>query len=201
MNYDRNAVVDYCSTYHQIPNPLYGYFVRGDCANFASQCIHAGGVPMNDSWYFRKSIIIDPMILLPPWGPMIFQMEATYYLLNGNAEYSSAWSVAFDNYEYFGGNDDISYGEVLEFDSKEEMQNAISNDNYNIQPGDLMYMQWGDSPSHATVIDKVNYSENTLKYSAHTMARNESDVIRTFWNASPEGKLYIVRLRDVIIIS
>lgn len=64
-----------------------------------------------------------------------------------------------------------------------------------------MYMQWEDLPSHATVIDKVEYNENTLLYSAHTKARNKSDVIKTFWNDSPEGKLYIVRLRDVMITS
>ncbi len=198
INYDRDAVVNYCNTFHTIPNPLYGYFIRGDCANFASQCVHAGGLPMNDEWYFEKNIIIDlnAIYSLP--------LEVIYtacYLLNENANYSRAWTVAYDNYEYFSGNKNVSFGEVLEFNSKVEMQDAIANGNYNIQAGDLMYMQWEECPSHATIIDDVDYINNTLKYSAHTEPRNKKDVIESFWNSSPNGKLYVVRVKDVIITS
>lgn len=47
------------------------------------------------------------------------------------------------------------------------MQEALKSKKYNIQPGDLMYMQWDEEePHHATVIHTVN--SNTLNYSAHT---------------------------------
>lgn len=32
----------------------------GDCANFISQCLYAGGVPMTSSWYFHKETGLNP---------------------------------------------------------------------------------------------------------------------------------------------
>ncbi|HEY8426421.1 MAG TPA: amidase domain-containing protein [Limnochordales bacterium] len=37
-------------------NPAYKDYtdVGGDCTNFASQVLHAGGLPMDDTWYYRR---------------------------------------------------------------------------------------------------------------------------------------------------
>ena len=40
-------------------NQLYQFFPNGDCMNFVSQCLSAGGLAMNSSWYsYRYSIRI-----------------------------------------------------------------------------------------------------------------------------------------------
>lgn len=59
--YNRTAVKDYVDTYWDDYNPDYVAY-GNDCTNFASQAIHAGGIPMyiqpngsdaNPSWYYN----------------------------------------------------------------------------------------------------------------------------------------------------
>ncbi len=61
-SYSRSAAVNYAVTYALKPNPAYRYFPivndsSGDCANFISQCLHAGGAPMTYnpkySWWYN----------------------------------------------------------------------------------------------------------------------------------------------------
>lgn len=61
VTYNRTAVRDYIDTYWDNYNPDYTSY-SNDCTNFASQAIHAGGVPMyiqsngsdeNPSWYYN----------------------------------------------------------------------------------------------------------------------------------------------------
>ncbi|WP_207670930.1 amidase domain-containing protein [Caloramator sp. E03] len=63
--YSRFDAVRYAYTYGITPNPKYRYFQGhadggGDCTNFISQCLKAGGAPMDYSgtwawWYNNKS--------------------------------------------------------------------------------------------------------------------------------------------------
>lgn len=60
------SAINYAVKYALHPNPAYRYFPlrgnsSGDCANFLSQCLYAGGSPMiynatNPWWYNRKSL-------------------------------------------------------------------------------------------------------------------------------------------------
>ncbi len=57
--YDRLLAVEYAKRWAFDYNPAYYNFskIGGDCTNFVSQCIFAGGVPMNYSiygWYYRS---------------------------------------------------------------------------------------------------------------------------------------------------
>jgi len=58
--YDRTAAVDYARKWAYARNPKYADFshIGGDCTNFISQCLVAGGMPMNFStplgWYFSS---------------------------------------------------------------------------------------------------------------------------------------------------
>lgn len=58
QQYDRQAAVEYAHKWAFGRNPRYADFetMGGDCTNFASQCIHAGGAPMNYrptlGWYY-----------------------------------------------------------------------------------------------------------------------------------------------------
>ena len=79
-----------------------------------------------------------------------------------------------------------------------DMQQKLESGLYQIEPGDLLYMQWEyDYPHHAAIIDGVTSS--TITYSAHTNSRSEDDIISTFWNNNPDGKLYVIHLKEVII--
>jgi hypothetical protein len=58
--YDRSAAVAYAHKWAMKRNPAYYNFsgIGGDCANFASQCLHAGGAAMNYTpiygWYYTS---------------------------------------------------------------------------------------------------------------------------------------------------
>lgn len=69
-NYLREMAVNYAQTYALKPNPAYRYFAlqanntSGDCANFISQCLRAGGAPFsfnprNSWWYKSKNLSGD----------------------------------------------------------------------------------------------------------------------------------------------
>lgn len=60
--YNRELAVAYALRYGKNPNPNYHYFnvygnIGGDCTNFVSQCLHAGGIPKVFSgefpWWYR----------------------------------------------------------------------------------------------------------------------------------------------------
>ena len=60
-NYDRVAAVRYARLYALSPNPKFYHFagIGGDCTNFISQCILAGGGVMQynkqNGWYYSSS--------------------------------------------------------------------------------------------------------------------------------------------------
>ncbi len=61
MKYDRNAAVAYAREFAMSKNPDYYFFggIGGDCTNFVSQCLHAGGFNMIyddiDGWFYVNS--------------------------------------------------------------------------------------------------------------------------------------------------
>ncbi len=46
----------YANQYALSPNPDYREF-DGDCANFVSQCLYAGGIPQDKTWFYKVGII------------------------------------------------------------------------------------------------------------------------------------------------
>lgn len=57
--YSRIDAVNYAIKYALKPNPNYRYFslenTGGDCSNFLSQCLHAGGAPTNSNWWYKHN--------------------------------------------------------------------------------------------------------------------------------------------------
>lgn len=52
--YSKSKAYDYAMRYGATPNLNYRYFGRhGDCTNFISQCIKAGGLHENGGWYYN----------------------------------------------------------------------------------------------------------------------------------------------------
>ncbi|SEN52736.1 amidase domain-containing protein [Lihuaxuella thermophila] len=81
--YNRAKAVQYAETHWNAPNPGYLYFSQDDCTNFVSQCLHAGGIPMQFSqrrdqgWWYRQS--------------------------GRNHVWSYSWTVAQSFYQYLKG--------------------------------------------------------------------------------------------------
>ncbi len=72
MKYDRNAAIEYARKYALSKNPAYYFFggIGGDCTNFVSQCLHAGGCEMiyKESGWFYSS----PASRSPSWTGVEF---------------------------------------------------------------------------------------------------------------------------------
>lgn len=83
QSYDRQKAVAYARKYALKHNPRYYSFsgVGGDCANFASQCIFAGGGVMNHKplygWYYNNA-----KDRTPSWSGVKY----LYNFLVGNSE-------------------------------------------------------------------------------------------------------------------
>jgi hypothetical protein len=60
-SYNRAAAVRYADQYWNSRNPNYLFFREDDCTNFISQCIYAGGIPMefsynrNKGWWYQRA--------------------------------------------------------------------------------------------------------------------------------------------------
>lgn len=90
--YSRNTAVSYAIKYALKPNSSYRYFPlindnSGDCANFLSQCLHAGGAPMNYSnqnpwWYKHNSASLKDDI----WSVSWTVAHSLYWYLKINQE-------------------------------------------------------------------------------------------------------------------
>jgi len=77
LNYNRIDAINYAKKYALNPNPNYEYFkvtnnIGGDCTNFISQCLHAGG------------------------GKMVYNRKNPWWYQNRTC--SSSWSVAHELY-------------------------------------------------------------------------------------------------------
>ena len=51
--YDRNAAIQYAGSWIESRNPYWSFYddYGGNCMNFASQCLYAGGIARNPNWY------------------------------------------------------------------------------------------------------------------------------------------------------
>ena len=54
LAYDANGAISYADRYWSDYNPDYSNYnsIGGDCANFVSQCLRAGGMEMTSGWYW-----------------------------------------------------------------------------------------------------------------------------------------------------
>lgn len=90
--YSRNDAVQYAIKYALKPNPAYKYFplvndTSGDCANFISQCLYAGGAPMifntrNQWWYNHNSTGVND----DTWSISWTLAHSLYWYLKINQE-------------------------------------------------------------------------------------------------------------------
>ena len=190
-NYDRDAAVQYALKWYDGTNsPTYERFdtvwsfissygrMRGDCANFVSQCLVAGGLTMNSSWHYYTKTVEE-------WhGNNSVQKQ--------ERDMTAPWAGANAQYQFFSS-DWAGYisAPVLQIWSVEGMKYNIKYNN--IQPGDLMFFASKSDRivHHSTIITKVD--NNDIYYSAHTDPRRDEALSNGHLNSE---MVFIVRIRD-----
>lgn len=179
-SYDRDAAINYALEWYNKYNPDYPNFSSsGDCANFVSQCLKAGGFQMNEYWhcYPRNVKEVNPIYAL------IFNFIKW--------SYTPAWSAAKDQYEYLK-NSNIVTGETI-ISNPEDIAAAINDPENPIKVGDVMYLKWDkDYPHHATIISKIK--DDMIYYAAHTDAYDEKP-LSAFFNGDKSGTAYILKIK------
>ena len=166
--YDREAAVEYAHKYHDSWNSEYYEYSGGDCANFVSQCLVAGGIAMNDVWYSVKKAATNFWNF--NWLKKLFHPKYEY-----DWDISESWRLAAPQYEYLK-NSGLVRDEIT-IKPEDDMQKLI--EDYNIQIGDIMYFADSDGePNHAVIITKIE--EGMIYYSAHTESRMDQAVSYAF---------------------
>ena len=185
----RDKARDYMEAHAYSPNSKYPYWDSkgGNCANYTSQVMSAGGIEQTDEWYMTNGNIIDE-IKSHLW-------DKGKYNVSDGKKYTSSWSSASEQYKYFS-NPTNGYinGEVLNASNSNEVSNLVKNNN--IQVGDLLYWDHnGNGVTHATVISKVDKENGKIYFSGNTDSRLDREVTNKNL-ADYKGGIYIVRIKD-----
>lgn len=167
QSYNRAAARDYMEKYWEHPNKdEYIHYDTGDCANFVSQCLVAGGIPQNSAWYYDGC----KMCLKCSSGEALDAAKP-------DMDIGGAWRLAHTQYEYFS-NTANGYidGDVITITNAADIPSVLAQcaaEGNPIQVGDLMYFtangEGGDGTHHASIISAVNSQE--IKYAAHTLEK------------------------------
>ncbi|MFL0250066.1 amidase domain-containing protein [Clostridium neuense] len=101
--YLRFEAVSYALTYALTPNPKYRYFQLigdngGDCTNFISQCLLAGGAKMNygTSWSWWYNIKNPNNVMDDTWSVSWAVAHSLYYYLRNNEEINSPYTKGLE---------------------------------------------------------------------------------------------------------
>lgn len=136
--YSRSTAVNYALTYGLNFNPNYRYFNLinnngGDCTNFTSQCLFAGGAPMefNSSrpWWYKHGSAVSQ----DAWSLCWSIAHSLYYYLRVNAEKNSPFTKGIE----------VASAEQLE-------------------PGDLIFLQREKGHIYHSCIVTASFLENIL---------------------------------------
>lgn len=200
-SYNKKKALSYASKYWNYRNTAYySYSSRGgDCANFVSQCIYAGGLIMDSVWYSKRS-----KTQIKGWD----KQRRTENGRNTSYWYnvSAAWRAAPKLFEYLVQKKRLYYIKITSYSQlKTRLNQGVIND------GDVAF--FADSKNsvikHAVIVGRVvnNSSDRDVYYFAHTSNRNAYDCAKKKTNGfytqlkPPKGKnqsqnvIYVVRMR------
>jgi hypothetical protein len=115
--YLRSAAVNYALTYALKPNPSYRYFPlindnSGDCANFISQCLLAGGAQMNFDaarpWWYKHAASRAQDTWTVSWTVA----HSLYYYLRVNEEKNSSYTKGIE----INNSKELELGDLILFE-------------------------------------------------------------------------------------
>lgn len=200
--YDRQKALNYAAKWFGAYNPTY-YAYSQDCANFVSQCLYAGGMPMASSWHPT----VDGKEVA--WGAVTAR--------NGSAHKDSiakdsgkedpfekdsispTWRLAQKLFAYYAASQtSFINGSVLTVNSSTNIHEVLASaaaDGKFIQPGDLLFFapegRGEDDINHAVFITGVSGDE--IYFSSHNCSRLNEALSPHLSHKS----VFIVRLNDV----
>ncbi len=175
--YNRNKAIKYAKYWAYRTNKQY-YSSSSDCANFVSQCLYAGGIPMNKKWHSYRTFNKAKFW----WDPRSIISYKYWY----DWDITSTWRLVKDQYNYFKSSSYAkgritisSNGASIEFASKVAHK------------GDPMYLDDDGNgiPNHAVIISKVSYGK-MIYYAGHTKSRYDWPLSKYLNNQSK--KAYII---------
>lgn len=162
--YSRTNAVNYANTYALSCNPNHKYFTRGgNCTNFVSQCMYAGGVKTDSTWNFTQGVV------------------STYNT------YTRAWTVADELKNYIkinlGGERLVSkwkkYG-----DSSQGVYGYVNNSNNLTNTGiEIVFYDWQDDGiiDHSSIVVGTGNSLDGTGY-GDLVDQNSTDRKQTLWH-------------------
>ena len=193
FNYNRNNAYYYMQKYYNVKeksvkigdykillsvsgnNKDYEYFKSGDCANFVSQCLHAGGLPMLKEWYSTYTWV----------GTMSGNSYRRY-------SYTKTWSLVLDQKRFLK-----KYFSNKEYDvnSMSKLKRNIGN----ISVGDVIYFQGKDKSNynHAAIVSYIDRRTNSINYAQHSKPRLYGSLANRF---NDYKKIVIYHIKDSISI-
>ena len=111
FNYNRHTAAAYAYDHVYSNNTDYTYYTDSDCANFVSQCLEAGGLPTDATWYHSSST---------PYTGSTYWVGANklYNYLRDNHGYYVTKEDLVDGYDYLNGV--LEWGDVLAMNKSTE---------------------------------------------------------------------------------
>lgn len=179
--YNRLAAVRYALRHWNDPNPAFGnmdtFGAGGDCANFVSQCLLAGGWPMDyresasdREWWYRRI------------GTEPFDAAQDDW-------WSCTWTLADSHYRYMRANHAVAV-----YDLRANPRNARR-----LRRGDTIYYDWdGDGVlNHSAIVTGFNRRGQPLvTYRTLRPRRPVRNALWTLRFRGPARRILGVRLAD-----
>lgn len=193
--YDREAAYEYSQKFFEKPNDYYPIIKKGDCANFVSQCIHAGGLEMSTNWYMIKMDLLD-VIGYHLFEPISFTEHA-----NLSFKWTHTWTDASRHYHYFKDN----YGiKTYKIDRGDSISDFIKN-HQDIKVGDLLYFHNQEKSdidvTHSTIISDI--TEDDIYFAGHSNPAKHASFDEKIVGKNDDGSYlydyaYIIQMSDAL---
>ena len=205
--YERKAAANYARRFGLCRNPEYLTFNKridrikyfmvrrarlgNDCANYISQALYTGGIPMDDIWYYREQRY-EPF--LPRiFGSLLYRKPSGTITLSAKEYcFSAAWVGIASQYTYFT-NQANGYvdGEIITIAAEDEMKDNA--DNGMLRVGDLIYFfSIKKGIYHSAMI--TGFEDGRILYSGHDDSRSDHPV--SFSSESKYQSVHVIRIKD-----
>lgn len=160
--YDRNKARAYAEKWHRYRNTYYPNYDKrgGDCTNFTSQCLFAGGLKRDNTWYCYRTNHYSP-----------FRFNASTAWVNANEQYKhltrKGKQLYYKNAKVYRYTITDNFGDVKNWKIKRKnrIQNFFDKKYKKIKVGDIAYFRYDEDSSkkeHSAFVRKVSKKNCSL---------------------------------------